>query len=385
MFNAGNNLITDKPAVSKFHIALKSLEKLLPWNLWRPTKSLLAIDLNSSDIKLMSMSKVSNAYRIDYYAVVSLPFDTALSNPQENTQSAVIVSALQRVLQRTGQKNHWAITSLMSAQTINKKVLVDNTTDPAILDVLIEEASLKVLPYKLDEISLDYVCLGSSKTQANKMEVILVAAQTKHVAERVELIEQAGLEVKILDIDSYAIARALTLMTEQIPQKIYNEGIIAVIDIGAKNTGLNVLLKQVLLYAHQEAFGGDQLTQAIMQHYNLSHEQAELAKENNNLPNEYYQELFEPFRKMLVEKISELLQFFYAATNYTKIDFVILTGGGALTKGLAERLGEALNIPTIIADPCANLRFKSTVNEVLVKQTSPALMTLLGLAMRGAA
>ncbi len=354
----------------------------LPWRSWRDPRRLVSIELSSHELKLMIMSKHNKRYCIDYYATSSLAPDAIIEN--EIKKPDEITRSLKHLLDRTSLKVRYAITSLPSTLVIQKNVLVDETKNDIILDQQIERVASRHIPHKLENVSLDYVPLGSSETNLGKMNVLLVAAQTEDVANRVEVIEATGLEVKILDIDSYAMCRAVKLVKPQLPKNLNEDGIIAVVSIGATILSISVMQKDTLLYAHEEVFGGDQLTEAIQKHYGLSYEQAELAKQTHDLPQDYLDEIYQPFVSATVQQIARLLQFFFSSTGYEQIDFLLLAGSDAVMDDLVVKVIEETQIPTAVANPCANLDFGSAVNPEIMRELSPSLMLLLGLAMRGA-
>lgn len=80
-------------------------------------------------------------------------------------------------------------------------------------------------------------------------------------------------------------------------------------------------------------FGGKQLTDEVMRRYGLSYEEAGLAKRQGGLPESYEVEVLEPFKEAMVQQVSRLLQFFYAGSEFNRVDQIVLAGGCALDSG----------------------------------------------------
>src|SRR3546814_3156201 len=92
-----------------------------------------------------------------------------------------------------------------------------------------------------------------------------------------------------------------------------------------------------------------------MRHYGLSYEEAGLAKRQGGLPESYEIEVLEPFKEALVQQISRLLQFFYAGSEFNRVDQVVLAGGCASIPGVAEMVEEQLGVQTVVANPLAQM------------------------------
>jgi type IV pilus assembly protein PilM len=85
----------------------------------------------------------------------------------------------------------------------------------------------------------------------------------------------------------------------------------------------------------------------------------------------------------MVQQISRAQQFFYSSSSITNIDYLILAGGCASIEGIAELTEERLGVPTIIANPFANMSVSSKIPTQTLSNDAPALMVACGLALRG--
>ena len=161
-----------------------------------------------------------------------------------------------------------------------------------------------------------------------------------------------------------------------------SDGVVALVDIGATMTTLNVLRGGRSLYSREQVFGGKQLTDEVMRRYGLSYEEAGLAKRQGGLPESYEVEVLEPFKEATVQQISRLLQFFYAGSEFNRVDQIVLAGGCAALPGLPEMVEEQLGVPTVVANPLAQMTLGPRVQAHALAQDAPALMIATGLALR---
>jgi type IV pilus assembly protein PilM len=184
-----------------------------------------------------------------------------------------------------------------------------------------------------------------------------------------------------MDVEVFAIERALSLLRSQMP--VAMSGTIAMVDIGASMTTLSIFAAGESVYTREQLFGGKQLTEEIMNRYELSFEEAGLAKKQGGLPEDYEREVLEPFREAVVQQVSRSLQFFFSSSDYNKLDCIVLCGGVASIGGLADMIEQRLNTTTIVANPFADMSVGAKVNAQALAKDAPAMMVACGLAMRG--
>ena len=213
------------------------------------------------------------------------------------------------------------------------------------------------------------------------IDVLIVASRAENVSSRVEVINRAGLEVKIVDVESYAVERAAQLLASELPAGGDKKNI-AIIDIGAVYTHLFVLHGMKIIFSREEEFGGKQLIEAVVNRYGMERPEALLAIEQGALPEDYENEVLQPFKELIFLQVKRALQFFFSTSHYTFVDHIILAGGVAKQHGIAQLLQQQINIPTSIANPLMHMDFAKSVNRDIITRDSPMLMVACGLALR---
>ena len=104
----------------------------------------------------------------------------------------------------------------------------------------IELEADQYVPYPLEEVSLDFEVLGPTDNNPDTVNVLLAACRTETVDMRTAAVESGGLDTKVVDVEAYATENAFQLLLEQVPDQGM-EKTVAVIDIGATMTTLNVM------------------------------------------------------------------------------------------------------------------------------------------------
>ncbi|MFN7552382.1 MAG: pilus assembly protein PilM [Pseudomonadota bacterium] len=344
------------------------------------TKSppLIGVDISSTAVKLLQLTQAGGRYRVEHYAVEPLPPNAVVE--KNIVEVEAVGEAVKRALARSGAKTRFAAAAVAGSAVITKVIPMLADLSEEDLESQIESEASQYIPYPLDEVSLDFEVLGPVKDNPEMMNVLLAASRTENVDVRVAALDIGGLAARVVDVEAFAMENAFRLLADQL--SVARDATVAVVDIGATMTTLIVLKNQRTIYTREQVFGGKQLTDEVMRRYGLSYEEAGLAKRQGGLPESYELEVLEPFKEAMVQQISRLLQFFFAGSEYSKVDQVVLAGGCASIAGIAEMVEEQLGMPAVVANPLAGMALSNRVQGQTLQQDAPALMIACGLAMR---
>ena len=341
---------------------------------------MLGIDISSTTVKLLELSQSDNHYRVESYAVAPLPPEAVV---EKNVNQVETVGGLIRELvSRSNTRAQHAVAAVAGSAVIIKTIPMPAGLSEEDLEAQLTVEADQYIPYPLEEVALDFEELGPVVGRDDQVNVLLAACRQETIESRVDAIEVAGLTPAIMDVEVFAMERALALLKTQMPMA--HPETIAMVDIGASMTTLSVYAGGESVYTREQLFGGKQLTDEIMNRYDLSFEEAGRAKKQGGLPEDYESEVLEPFREAVVQQVSRSLQFFLSSSEYTELDCIVLCGGVAAIAGLAEIIEERLSTPTIVANPFADMSVGSRVNAQALAKDAPAMMVACGLAMRSA-
>ena len=115
--------------------------------------------------------------------------------------------------------------------------------------------------------------LSEGETGRDNMEVLLVAVKRDKVNDYISVISQTGKSPVLVDVDAFAIQNAYEANYDLDPLKM-----VALINMGAGVTNINVLARGATVFWRDISFGGNQFTEALQREFNLSFEQAEALK-----------------------------------------------------------------------------------------------------------
>ncbi len=340
--------------------------------------SLIGVDISSTAVKLLQLSRSGNRYRVDHYAVEPLPPNAVVE--KNIVEVEAVGEAIRRAVTRSGTKARHAAAAVAGSAVITKIIPMPADLDESDMEAQVELEAVNYIPYPIDEVNLDFEVLGPIPTNPDSVHVLLAASRSENVELRQSALELGGLIARVMDVEAFAVENAFALIGDELP--VGRDGVIALVDIGATMTTLNVLRGGRSLYSREQVFGGKQLTDEVMRRYGLTYEEAGQAKRQGGLPESYEIEVLEPFKEATVQQISRLLQFFYAGSEFNRVDQIVLAGGCAAIAGLPEMVEEQLGVPTQVANPLAQMTLGPKVQAHALAQDAPALMIATGLALR---
>ncbi|WP_024611849.1 pilus assembly protein PilM [Pseudoalteromonas sp. TB64] len=345
----------------------------------KPSKMMVGIDIGSHSIKAVLLSEIENGFRLEALAIEPMP-KGAMSERAIQDIEAIgnIITKLKRKLPKSLKSAAVAV----SGQTVITKVIfMDVSLTDAELESQIEIEADSLIPYPLDEVSLDFERLSTNEADPSKMNVLLSAARTESIEARVGALEVADLEAKVVDVESYALSRSMDIYYQQLPTDAFNK-CVAVVDIGAVLMLVSVVQGGETIYTRDQVFGGDQYTNSIVAYYNKGFDEAEIGKTSGDLPPNYTFEVLAPFQTSLLQQVRRAVQMFLTTSGKDQIDYIVLTGGTAMINGLDRLLIEELGIHSVVAEPFVNMEVAPKVDRNVMKRHRTQFAIATGLALR---
>jgi type IV pilus assembly protein PilM len=341
---------------------------------------MLGLDISSTSVKLLELSRSGGKYRVESYGVEPLPENAVVEKNISDVEG--VGEAIARLIERSKTKIKLAAVAVAGSAVITKTIEMPANLSEDELESNLRAEADQYIPYPLEEVALDFEVQGLSPRSDEQVEVLLAACRRENVEMRQAALELGGLKAKVVDIEAHCMQRAFDLVRAQFTGAGDEDQIIAIIDIGATMTTLIVLSNSGAPYTREQLFGGKQLTEEIQRRYSLSVEEAGLAKKQGGLPDDYESEVLQPFKEAVVQQVTRSLQFFYSSSAFDDVDHIILAGGTSSIEGLADMVAAKLGTPTSIANPFVNMTLSAKVNAVNLHNDAPAMMIACGLAMR---
>jgi type IV pilus assembly protein PilM len=246
------------------------------------------------------------------------------------------------------------------------------------------------VPFPIETAAVDYHLLKETAGKSAKQELLVVAADGEFLKNHLEIIKEAGLKCAGVVPTSLALWELIPLHPE-----FPADDLLALINIGAEITTLNIFKKNVLLFTREIDFAGESITQTIASSLKLKCDEAEKIKIKYGLPEgeesrigeegvdlaELRRVMFSIFGKVQNEILSSL-EYFQEQFFEEKVPRLFLVGGTARLKNLPEYLSANFGLPVEVVDPLKNLQIDPGLDKTRkLKEAAPRLAAAIGLAL----
>ena len=365
-------------------------------SLFKAKEEVVGIDIGSNTIKLASVSYNSNS--------CSLTRLYTCPTPPMTIKDGAIIDAhalgetIGNLLRESGfsTSNPPRLVSSVAGQSVViRPITMAQMTERELRGAIRFEAE-RYLPYSVTEAMVSGMMLKKSEGKADnsegQMDVLLVAAPNEMVKNTREVIQQAGATPHAVDLEPFALLRALGSGYD----KSTLDKTIALINLGAASSSINIFKAQELRHNRTIGVAGNSFTKAIGQSLNLSFEEAERIKkekgqirvENDATPvAPTTMRIFNVVIPVLTELITEVQRSFdYYRSRYQNetVDLVILTGGTARFKNIEVYMSNELGVECQIANPFRGMSLQDVKGTSAqdIEDMAPMAMVVMGLALR---
>jgi len=346
----------------------------------RQPAPLLGLDVSSSSVKLVELGRDAAGKLVLERCAIE-PLERGWITDGNVEKFDEVAEAVRRVVRKSGTRTRNVALALPPSAVITKKIVLPGGMSEQELELQVESEANQYIPFSLDEVSLDFCVVGQGVNAGDDVEVLIAASRKEKVQDRQGLAEAAGLKAMILDVESYASRLATARLIEQLPGQ-GKDAVVALFEIGAYTTSMQVLRNQEVLYDRDQAFGGAQLTQLIVRQYGFSSEEAETKKRSGDLPEDYSAGVLRPFVASIGQEIARALQFFFTSTPHNRVDYVLLAGGSAALPGLTSAVTRQTSFACTLVNPFDGMEIGAGLREKKVRREAPSYLTSCGLAMR---
>jgi type IV pilus assembly protein PilM len=339
----------------------------------------VGVDLGSHSIKVCEISGTKGKYKLDKFAVI--PLSEAAIIEDEFQKPEEIIESLLSALKSAGIKSKSLNVGLYGQNTMTKRMSVPEGSKEEIQDHIMWESE-QYIPFGADESEIDFHIIG--ETEGGGKDVIVVAARTDLVERFQEIVKEAKLQIKFVDLNIIALSN-LFEMTLLHANPELDEGTI-IIDYGAQNIKILIYRNGGPIFTKELIGGGSFITEEIQRQMAVSYEEAEDLKttldDNGNLP----EEVLSIIQAQLQGQISELkknLNFYISAGSAEQVTNLYLTGGSSQLPVLVEMLSESTGLEVNFFNPFDNgVKFGSSALSDNASQIAAIGCVAMGLGIR---
>lgn len=346
----------------------------------RKPAPMVGLDISSSSVKLVELGRDKAGNLVLEHCAIE-PLERGWISDGNIEKFEEVAEALRRLLKKSGTHAKHVAMALPPSAVITKKIILQGGLSDAELELQVETEANQYIPFPLEEVALDFCVIGPSVASPGDVEVLIAASRREKVQDVQGLAEAVGLTPVIVDVESYASRLAAGRLIEHLPEQ--GSGlIVALFEIGAFTTSMQVLRDDEVLYDRDQAFGGAQLTQLLVRQYGFSQEEAEAKKRSGDLPDDYDAVVLRPFIETMVQELGRALQFFFTSTPHNKVDYIMLAGGSSALPGLTAAVTQHTSFPCALLNPFEGMEMGAGIKLKKVTREAPSYLTACGLALR---
>lgn len=353
---------------------------------------MFAIDFGARSIKVAKLHETSEGYELVNYGVALSP-EGAITNG-EILNTVAVADTLIKLLKDSGIRDNKAIIAITGQKVIFREIVLPIMEDKDLMSGVMWEAP-KYVHYDLDESIVDAEKVDEfvEKDGNKMMRVLLVAAPKSIIKPYMEVLKEAKIVPKIVDVVSSANIRAFeNYLSDKKEEE--NEGLIIdiLISMGASNTLLTLVEKRNLKFTRNILIGGNDITRAIAKSLNISFDEAEKLKRKAEIAvgPEADKEKMNESEKILVKILNQItkevrksLSYYKTQSQKIKYNKMILSGGCININNIEKFLSEQFEIPIIIGDPLEGIKINEEIFDIeRINRFKDTLATVIGLAMR---
>ncbi|MGD9173805.1 MAG: type IV pilus assembly protein PilM, partial [Desulfobacterales bacterium] len=217
--------------------------------------NLVGLDIGSRSLKAAQIAESKRGRELKRFGMTDIPHG-AIEDGTINDPEAVAES-IRQLFKGYGIKERNVAISIGGYSVIVKKIAVQTMDEEQLQETIHFEAE-QYIPFDISDVNLDFQILGQNETNPNQMNVFLVAAKKEMVDDYYNLANLAGLNPCIVDVEAFALQNTF--------EAGYDPGDdnIALIDIGASKTSLNILKGSNSVFMRDVSLGCSQINQKII-------------------------------------------------------------------------------------------------------------------------
>lgn len=348
---------------------------------WRSRKrELVGLDIGTSSIKAVHLQQSRGSYHVAELGMVRIPSDAIVDGVI--VDAGAVSTAVRQLFDKHAITLSDVACSVSGNSVIIKKIKVPAMPAAELREGIAWEAGQHI-PYAIDDVNLDFQILRRAGTGEQEMEVLLVAVKKDILNDYLTAISAAGLNVVVVDVDVFAIENAFTILN-----KIQPGEVVALVNVGAAVTNINILAGGISDFTRDSPLGGNRHTESLERSFGVSFEEAEALKQGQTIAGHSVTEVEAVIRSVngeLAEEVRRSFDFYYSTSQRDTIHRMILSGGCALLPGLATYLSSTLELPVEIANPFQHIGINAkTVDAQYLALIAPQMTVGVGLALRDA-
>ena len=356
----------------------------------KKSTGVLGIDIGSSSIKMVQLSRKGGHAVLDTYGELALgPYagksvGEATSLPPEKIIEAIGDMLKEKEVNITTRTWGVAIPFASSLMAVIEMPM----QSPKQLESMIPIEARKYIPVPISEVVLDWYIIPRDKNpdieqelnqeeklKFEKVEVLIVALHNDTLIRYKDIVTRNSLDASFFEIEIFSTMRSI-LEQELTP--------VLIVDMGATSTKLYIVERGILRSSHMVNRGSQSITNELSKSLGISLTDAEYLKRDKGLEGE--------INGIKTRDVVTLtLNYIFSESNrvilayqkkYNKnVNKVVLVGGGSALKGVVDVAKTGFQTEVVAGNPFSKVVAPAFLEKVL-NETGPEFAVAMGVALR---
>jgi type IV pilus assembly protein PilM len=345
--------------------------------LGRKARTVAGLDIGASAIKLVKLEDRSGGWGLTALGIREIPQETVVD--EEIRDKDTVIFNVQSLIDQCDPQLKEVAISISGHGVITDKITMDQKSGAEAEQAILFQAEQRS-PFDVEDVTMDYHIIQVNE-ETHKMEVLLVAARNEFLKSYVDLVSDAGLRPVIVDTDAFAILNAYQLNYEMDPDRVT-----ALIDLGFDTTSIT-FIKDGLYHSNRDlGSGGRLIYNAVMKEFRINQEltlKTIKGEMGTSIDQDMLKATVVTASEELISGLEVAFSYFKSTAKVPKVDWIVLTGGGALIPFLPEFIQAKLNVPIEIGNPLRNIEYDPDIfKDAQPDKIAPLLAVAVGLASR---
>ncbi len=341
--------------------------------------SAFGLDLSDLSVKVIHLVEEGKRQRIKSCGAAGIPLGSVIDGEIINREN--VVSSIRKAIENAGPKKigtKKVICSLPEAKAFLRIINIPKMEEKEVREAIKWEMEANI-PLSIEQVYYDWQVLDKSLSpEKGKISVLVVAVAQKVVDQFLEVLESAGLDTAVMEIES--IAQARSLLKENDNRTTF------IVDFGDRRTSFLISVGNIPCFTSSNPLSAQLLTGMISRAIGVPFEEAEKIKLaygiGSSVKDDPIFHAVKPALENLVAEIGRSIDFYLTGLKYSpSVDRIIVCGGGANTKGLIPYISRRLGKEVELGDPWVNFGLGKDL-PIIERQKSVQFSTAIGLALR---
>ncbi len=332
----------------------------------------LGLDICSSSVKMVELSKDRAGYTVDSAAILDIPDVTEKSSQEEQT-----LQAIQESLKSFDSQADSVVCGVCGPEVAVRNFKFPPLQRNEVENAVMLEAS-QICPFDVTHSTVDYQLLPDKESNVSG---ILVAAKNSWIDKKRQIAEGLSFHNILVDVDGLALINCFNEL-----EKTETGQSTAIFNVGSSFVNLAFIGNCSPPFIRDMVYAGDDIIKVVANEAGETPENIKkilFGEAESKKPETELTESLKKGCKKLIVDIKETLRYHRTHTKSAAVEKIFVCGGFALVKGFIEILNDQLSAEVILWNPFEKISLgENSLKEKTLREKGPTLAVAAGLAMR---